>query len=69
MAIDILVVDDEKDIRELIAGLLEDEGFDPRMAADSDAVFEAVRQRLPSLLVLDIWLQGSKLDASPFSTS
>lgn len=62
MAIDILVVDDERDIRELIAGILEDEGFDPRTAADSDSAFAAIRERLPALVVLDIWLQGSKLD-------
>ncbi|MEM9234464.1 MAG: response regulator, partial [Pseudomonadota bacterium] len=60
--VDILVVDDERDIRELIAGILDDEGYDPRTAANSDAVFEAVRERLPALVVLDIWLQGSKLD-------
>ena len=62
MAIDVLVVDDEEDIRELIAGILEDEGYSPRTAADSDAVMAAVQERLPSLVVLDIWLQGSKLD-------
>ena len=62
MAIDVLVVDDERDIRELIAGLLEDEGYAPRMAADSDEVMDAVRDRLPALVVLDIWLQGSRLD-------
>ena len=62
MAIDVLVVDDEADIRELIAGLLEDEGYAPRTAADSDEVGRAVRDRLPSLVILDIWLQGSRLD-------
>lgn len=62
MAIDVLVVDDEQDIRELIAGLLEDEGYAPRTAANSDEVMSAVRDRLPSLVVLDIWLQGSRLD-------
>ncbi|WP_031554151.1 sigma-54-dependent transcriptional regulator [Parvularcula oceani] len=62
MPIDVLVVDDEEDIRELIAGILEDEGYAPRTAANSDAVFAAVRDRLPALVVLDIWLQGSKLD-------
>lgn len=61
-SVDILVVDDERDIRELVAGILEDEGYMPRLAGDSDAVFEAVSQRLPSLVILDIWLQGSKLD-------
>ena len=62
MAIDVLVVDDEEDIRELIAGLMEDEGYAPRTAANSDEVMAAVRDRLPSLVVLDIWLQGSRLD-------
>ena len=62
MAIDILVVDDERDIREMIAGILEDEGYDPRTASNSDTTFQQVRDRLPSLVVLDIWLQGSKLD-------
>jgi len=62
MAVDVLVVDDEQDIRELIAGILEDEGYAPRTAADSRAVFEKVRERLPALVVLDIWLQGSELD-------
>ncbi|WP_183816737.1 sigma-54-dependent transcriptional regulator [Parvularcula dongshanensis] len=62
MAVDVLVVDDEQDIRELIAGILEDEGYQPRTARDSDQVMAAVRERLPSLVVLDIWLQGSRLD-------
>ena len=62
MALDILVVDDELDIRELVAGVLEDEGYDTRMAADSDAALEAIAVRRPSLVLLDVWLQGSKLD-------
>ena len=62
MAIDVLVVDDEMDIRELISGILEDEGYAPRTAANSDEVFSAISTRLPSLVILDIWLQGSKLD-------
>ncbi|WP_230480634.1 nitrogen assimilation response regulator NtrX [Sphingomonas sp. Leaf21] len=62
MALDILVVDDELDIRELVAGVLEDEGYDARVAADSDAALEAVAVRRPSLVLLDVWLQGSKLD-------
>ena len=62
MALDILVVDDEADIRELIGGLLEDEGFEPRYAADSDTALAAVRQRQPALAILDVWLQGSRLD-------
>jgi two-component system nitrogen regulation response regulator NtrX len=62
MALDILVVDDELDIRELVAGVLEDEGYHPRVAADSDAALEAIATRRPSLVLLDVWLQGSKLD-------
>jgi two-component system, NtrC family, nitrogen regulation response regulator NtrX len=62
MASDILVVDDEADIRELISGILEDEGHRTRTAKDSDETFAAIEQRRPSLVILDIWLQGSKLD-------
>src|SRR5438093_10137479 len=62
MAADILIVDDEADIRELIAGILQDEGFETRLAHNSDAALAEVDQRRPSLIVLDIWLQGSKLD-------
>lgn len=62
MALDILVVDDEHDIRELVAGVLEDEGYDTRAAADSTAALEAIATRRPSLVLLDVWLQGSRLD-------
>jgi two-component system nitrogen regulation response regulator NtrX len=62
MAADILIVDDEADIRELIAGILQDEGFETRLAHNSDAALGEVDQRRPSLIILDIWLQGSKLD-------
>jgi two-component system, NtrC family, nitrogen regulation response regulator NtrX len=62
MAADILIVDDEADIRELIAGILQDEGFETRLAHNSDAALAEVVHRRPSLIVLDIWLQGSKLD-------
>jgi two-component system nitrogen regulation response regulator NtrX len=62
MPLDILVVDDEADIRSLIAGVLEDEGYRPRTAADSDATLAALSERRPALLILDIWLQGSRLD-------
>ncbi len=62
MALDILVVDDETDIRELVAGVLEDEGYDTRGAAHSDAALEAIAERRPSLVLLDVWLQGSRLD-------
>ncbi len=62
MAIDILVVDDEQDIRELVAGVLEDEGYETRCAADSDAALEAISTRRPSLVLLDVWLKDSRLD-------
>lgn len=62
MAHDILIVDDEVDIRSLIAGILEDEGYETRQASSSDAALEALRFRSPSLIILDIWLQGSELD-------
>lgn len=62
MSIDILVVDDEADIRDLVSGILEDEGYSPRTAADSDGVFRALRERLPALIVLDVWLQNSAMD-------
>src|SRR4030095_15691512 len=62
MASDILVVDDEADIRELIAGILEDEGHSTRLAKDSDETLKALEARRHSLVILDIWLQGSKLD-------
>ncbi|MEG6509686.1 sigma-54 dependent transcriptional regulator [Methyloligella sp. 2.7D] len=62
MASDILVVDDEADIRELISGILEDEGHETRLAKDSDETLIAIEERRPSLVILDIWLQGSKLD-------
>lgn len=62
MALDILIIDDEADIRRLIAGILEDEGYQTRVAGDSDSALAAMSERLPSLIVLDIWLQGSRLD-------
>ncbi|WP_306027400.1 sigma-54 dependent transcriptional regulator [Stappia sp. MMSF_3263] len=62
MAYDILIVDDEADIRDLIAGILDDEGFKTRTAGDSDSALAAIQERRPSMVVLDIWLQGSKLD-------
>ena len=62
MALDILIVDDERDIRELVAGVLEDDGYSARSAADSDAALAAIADRRPSLVLLDVWLKGSKLD-------
>ncbi|CAN5300840.1 sigma-54 dependent transcriptional regulator [soil metagenome] len=62
MALDILIVDDERDIRDLVAGVLEDEGYSARTAADSDSALAAISERRPSLVLLDVWLQGSRLD-------
>ncbi|HVJ33502.1 MAG TPA: sigma-54 dependent transcriptional regulator [Terriglobia bacterium] len=62
MARDILIVDDEADIRLLIAGILGDEGYQTREAADSDMALALLHQRQPSLIILDIWLQNSALD-------
>ncbi len=62
LAPEILIVDDEQDIRELIAGILLDEGYETRVAADGDAALASFRQRRPQLVILDIWLQGSRLD-------
>ncbi|MBW8814527.1 MAG: sigma-54-dependent Fis family transcriptional regulator [Caulobacterales bacterium] len=62
MAADVLVVDDEADIRELVAGILTDEGYDVRTANDSESALAAVRARKPSLLILDIWMQGGGMD-------
>ncbi|MEQ1509012.1 MAG: sigma-54 dependent transcriptional regulator [Sphingopyxis sp.] len=62
MALDILVVDDELDIRELVAGVLEDEGYRARCAANSDDALNALADRRPSLVLLDVWLEASRLD-------
>ena len=62
MALEVLVVDDEADIRELVSGVLEDEGYAVRSAADSSAALDAIDDRRPSLVLLDVWLQGSKMD-------
>ena len=62
MPIDILIVDDEADIRAAISGILGDEGYETRVAHDSDTALAALAERRPSLMVLDVWLQGSRLD-------
>ena len=62
MALDILIVDDERDIRELVAGVLGDEGYSCRTAGDSEAALAAVDERRPSLVLLDVWLHGSPMD-------
>lgn len=62
MAHDILIVDDEADIRQLISDILGDEGYRTRMAANSDEALDSIATRLPHLVIQDIWLQGSRLD-------
>ncbi|HKR87095.1 MAG TPA: sigma-54 dependent transcriptional regulator [Phenylobacterium sp.] len=62
MASDVLVVDDEADIRELVAGILSDEGYSVRTAASSEEALGAVRARKPALLILDIWMAGGGMD-------
>jgi two-component system nitrogen regulation response regulator NtrX len=62
MASEILIVDDEPDIRMLVDGILRDEGYETRAAGDSDGALAAFRLRRPALVVLDVWLQGSRLD-------
>ncbi len=62
MPTDILIVDDEADIRELVGGILEDEGYAVRTAKDADEALTAINARRPNLVLLDIWLEGSKLD-------
>ncbi len=59
---DVLIVDDEPDIRELVAGILSDEGYSVRTAGSSEEAMAAVRARRPSLLILDIWMQGAGMD-------
>lgn len=62
MAQDILIVDDEADIRNLVSVILEDEGYHPREAANSTDALASIKERRPSLVLLDIWLQGSEMD-------
>src|ERR1700687_479923 len=62
MATDILIVGDEADIRELVGGILEDEGYAVRTAKNADEAIAAIQSRRPHLVLLDIWLEGSRLD-------
>lgn len=62
MALDILIVDDEQDIRELVSGVLDDDGYGTRTAATADEALAALDERLPSLILLDVWLRGSSMD-------
>ncbi|MEI7669001.1 MAG: sigma-54 dependent transcriptional regulator [Pseudomonadota bacterium] len=62
MTADILIVDDEADIRDLLSDVLKDESYDTRTAKDSDSALKSIADRIPHLLILDIWLHGSELD-------
>ncbi len=59
---DILIVDDERDIRELVSDILEDEGYSTRLAANSDECMSSINAEPPGLLILDIWLKDSRMD-------
>ena len=62
MALDVLVIDDEADIRDLISDILKDEGFNSNLAANSGQAFEIISNKVPHAIILDVWLQGSELD-------
>ena len=62
MSKDVLIVDDEAAIREVVGTILEDEGYRPRGAANSDEALREIERRVPGLVLLDIWLEGSALD-------
>jgi two-component system nitrogen regulation response regulator NtrX len=62
MTSEILIVDDEPDIRELIGGVLEDEGYLVRTAATAEGALNEIAARKPALVILDVWLQGSGMD-------
>ena len=62
MTSDILIIDDEADIRDLVSDILKDAKYSTRTAGSSDAAFRAIAERVPSAIILDIWLQGSELD-------
>ncbi|MEC8015150.1 MAG: response regulator, partial [Pseudomonadota bacterium] len=59
---DILIVDDERDIRELVSDILEDEGYATRKAGSSEECMAALNEEAPALLILDIWLKDSQMD-------
>lgn len=62
MSADILIIDDEADIRDLVSDILQDANYTTRTASNSDAAFEALAERVPAAVILDIWLQGSEMD-------
>ena len=59
---DILIVDDERDIRELVSDILIDEGYTTRLAGNSDSAMRQMREQRPAVLILDIWLKDSLMD-------
>ena len=59
---DVLIVEDEDDIRDMIAGILADEGYETRQAGSSDDALSLINARVPSLIILDVWLKGSSMD-------
>ena len=63
---DVLIVDDERDICDLVAGVLEDAGYEARVASDSDSALREITKRRPAMVLLDVWLQGSRLDGLEF---
>ncbi|HMS45117.1 MAG TPA: response regulator, partial [Alphaproteobacteria bacterium] len=69
MSRDILVVDDELDIRRLIAGILDDEGYKTRLASNSTEALNLIAQKLPAIVILDIWLQDSPMDGIQLLTN
>ena len=62
MSQEILIVDDEADIRNLVADILQDEGYSTRVAGSASEALAAIQERVPHLLIQDIWLQGSQMD-------
>ena len=68
MALDILIIDDEKDIRDLVSGVLSDDGYETRSAGTAEEALAAFDERLPSLVLLDVWLRGSSMDGLVFRT-
>ncbi len=66
---DILIVDDERDIRELISDILIDEGFATRLAGNSDDAMAAINSDAPALIILDIWLKDSRMDGIDILTA
>ncbi len=62
MSYDVLIVDDESDIREIVSGILQDEGYTTRVACDGVSALDLIKQRQPSLIILDVWLGDGERD-------